>query len=63
MEHAVPNPASDSVAVFRPARTMMAKVISLETPEEAIAKLSEMHEIAGPRFANTALHNPGEESG
>jgi len=42
---------------------MMAKVISLETPEEAIAKLSEMHEIAGPRFANTALHNPGEESG
>src|SRR5713226_408646 len=41
----------------------MVQVISLEMPEIAIAKLSEMHEIVEPLFADVALHDTRKQDG
>jgi hypothetical protein len=57
MEYKVPNPAGDPVAPFHPARAVMIQMISLEMPEVAIARLSEMQEIVEPLFADIALHD------
>src|SRR2546429_3832505 len=62
VEQATQNPASDPTARFRPARAMMAKVIALEKPEEAIAKPSEMQEIMDPRFADIAFDDARKEN-
>ena len=40
---------------------MMAKVIALEKPEEAIAKPSEMQEIMDPRLADIAFDDARKE--
>lgn len=63
MKYEVPDPAGDSVALFHPARAVVVQVISLEMPEEAIARLSEMQEIVGPLFSDIALHDTREQSG
>jgi hypothetical protein len=57
MEYEVPDPAGDSVTLFHPARAVVVQVISLEMPEEAIARLSEMQEIVGPLFSDITLHH------
>ena len=57
MEYEVPDAAGDSVTVFHPARAVVVQVISLEMPEEAIARLSKMQEIVGPLFSDITLHH------
>jgi hypothetical protein len=57
MEYDVPDPAGDSVTLFHPARAVVVQVISLEMPEEAIVRLSEMQEVVGPLFSDVALHD------
>ena len=57
MEYDVPDPAGDPVTIFDAARAVVVQVISLEMPEEAIARLSEMQEIVGPLFCDITLHH------
>jgi len=63
MEYNIPNPAGDSVAHFYSARAVMVQMISLEMPEEAIARLSEMQEIMEPLFTDIALHDTAKQGG
>jgi hypothetical protein len=63
MEYKVPNPAGDPVTLFHPARAVMIQMISLEMPEVAIARLSEMQEVVEPFFADIALHDTRKQGG
>jgi len=62
MEYDVPDPAGDPVTIFDAARAVVVQVISLEMPEEAIARLSEMQEIVGPLFSDITLHHTRKQS-
>src|SRR5260370_31300080 len=63
MEYKVPNPAGDPVTLFHPAGAVMIEMVSLEMPEVAIARPSEMQEIVEPLFADVTLHDTGEQAG
>jgi hypothetical protein len=63
VEYKVPNPASDPITLFHPARAVVIQMVPLEMPEVAIAKLSEMQEIVDPLFTDVALHDTRKQGG
>ena len=63
MEHVVANPAGDPVTFLHAAHAVMTKMISFDVPEQTIAKLSEMEEVAGPFPTDTALDDTREQRG
>src|SRR5260370_42392138 len=62
MEFKVPNPAGDPITQFHPTRAVVIQMVSLEMPEVAITRLSEMQEIVSPLFADIALHETRQQA-